>query len=117
MSEQSKDERAEELTGDDVSIAIRVLARVAADRTVLADVDADTRTTLQKLAGEVARPDLKQRKKLQRALLRNERTARRARDEALRKGTGIQQLREAPVFVTPRRAASPRRCERATATG
>ena len=46
---------------------------------------------LQKLAGEVARPDLKQRKKLQRAILRRERDARRARDEALRKGTGIQQ--------------------------
>jgi hypothetical protein len=66
MSEQSEGERAE-LTHDDVAIALRVLARVAADRTLLAEVDADTRTTLQKLAGEVARPDLKQRKKLQRA--------------------------------------------------
>ncbi len=100
MSERGEDERAE-LTNDDVATALKVLARVAADRTLLAEVDADTRTTLQRLAGEVARPDLKQRKKLQRALLRNERLARRARDEALRKGTGIQQLREAPVFVTP----------------
>jgi NAD(P)-dependent dehydrogenase (short-subunit alcohol dehydrogenase family) len=100
MSERSEDERGE-LTGDDVATVLRVLARVAADRTLLAEVDAGTRTTLQKLAGEVARPDLKQRKKLQRALLRNEREAKRARDEALRRGTGIQQLREAPVFVTP----------------
>jgi NAD(P)-dependent dehydrogenase (short-subunit alcohol dehydrogenase family) len=89
------------LTGEDLAIALKVLARVAADRTVLADVDAETRTTLQRLAGEVARPDLKQRKKLQRALLRNERVERRARDEALRSGTGIQQLRAAPVFETP----------------
>ena len=100
MSERGEDERAE-LTNDDVATALKVLARVAADRTLLAEVDAGTRTTLQRLAGEVARPDLKQRKKLQRALLRSERRARRARDEALRKGTGIQQLREAPVFVTP----------------
>ncbi|ABS25830.1 SDR family NAD(P)-dependent oxidoreductase [Anaeromyxobacter sp. Fw109-5] len=100
MSERSGDERAG-LSGEEVAIALRVLARVAADRTVLAGVDAETRTTLQKLAGEVARPDLKQRKKLQRALLRDERVQRRARDEALRKETGIQQLREAPVFSTP----------------
>ena len=100
MSERGEDERAE-LTNDDVATALKVLARVAADRTLLAEVDAGTRTTLQRLAGEVARPDLKQRKKLQRALLRNERLARRARDEALRKGTGIQQLRDAPVFATP----------------
>ncbi|WP_242342289.1 SDR family NAD(P)-dependent oxidoreductase [Anaeromyxobacter terrae] len=100
MSEQTEDERTE-LTGEDLATALKVLARVAADRTVLADVDAETRTTLQKLAGEVARPDLKQRKKLQRALLRNERVERRARDEALRRGTGIQQLRAAPVFSTP----------------
>jgi hypothetical protein len=55
MSERGEDERAE-LTNDDVATALKVLARVATDRTLLAEVDADTRTTLQKLAGEVARP-------------------------------------------------------------
>jgi NAD(P)-dependent dehydrogenase (short-subunit alcohol dehydrogenase family) len=99
MSERGEDERA--VSGEDLAVALKVLARVAEDRTLLAGVDAETRTMLQKLAGEVARPDLKQRKKLQRAILRRERDARRARDEALRKGTGIQQLREAPVFLTP----------------
>jgi NAD(P)-dependent dehydrogenase (short-subunit alcohol dehydrogenase family) len=85
----------------DVAAALRVLARVAEDRTVLARLDADTRVTLQRLAGEVARPELKARKKLQKALLRNEHRERRTRDAALRNGTGIQQLRQAPVFVAP----------------
>jgi NAD(P)-dependent dehydrogenase (short-subunit alcohol dehydrogenase family) len=91
----------------DVAAALRVLERVAGDRTVLARLDAETRVTLQRLAGEVARPDLKARKKLQRALLRGEHRARKARDAALRGDTGIQQLRQAPVFVAPLPALPP----------
>ena len=88
------------LDGEDLAAAMRILARVAEDRTVLAGVDADTRVALQRLAGEVARPDLRKRKRLQKALLRDEHAARSARDQALRKGTGIRRLREAPVFRT-----------------
>ena len=91
----------------DVAAALRVLERVAGDRTVLARLDAETRVTLQRLAGEVARPDLKARKKLQKALLRGEHRARKARDAALRGDTGIQQLRQAPVFVAPLPALPP----------
>jgi NAD(P)-dependent dehydrogenase (short-subunit alcohol dehydrogenase family) len=86
------------LGDDDILAALRVLERVAEDRGVLAGVDADTRARLQRLAGEVARPDLKQRKKLQRALLKKERDEKRARDEGLRASTGIRQLRAQPVF-------------------
>jgi NAD(P)-dependent dehydrogenase (short-subunit alcohol dehydrogenase family) len=81
--------------------ALRVLERVAADRAVLSVVDADTRARLQQLCGEVARPDLKQRKKLQKALLRAEQQAKKASDEQARQQTGIRQLRAEPVFVTP----------------
>jgi NAD(P)-dependent dehydrogenase (short-subunit alcohol dehydrogenase family) len=94
-------EDAGELRAADVAVALQVLARVAADRASLAAVDAETRAALQRLAGEVARPDLKARKKLQKALLRGEREARKARDGALRSATGIQRLRHAPVFPTP----------------
>jgi NAD(P)-dependent dehydrogenase (short-subunit alcohol dehydrogenase family) len=90
-----------------LAVALEVLARVAEDRTVLAHVDAETRVTLQRLAGEVARPDLRKRKKLQKALLRNEHAEKKARDHALRKGTGIQRLRAAPVFETPLPALPP----------
>jgi NAD(P)-dependent dehydrogenase (short-subunit alcohol dehydrogenase family) len=93
--------RAPPLAAADLAATLRLLARVAEDRTVLADVDAETRVALQRLAGEVARPDLKHRKKLQKALLRSEHAARKARDESLRRGTAIRKLREAPLFETP----------------
>ncbi|HEU0053956.1 MAG TPA: hypothetical protein VFQ39_12310, partial [Longimicrobium sp.] len=74
------EDRGGGLDGDDVAAALRVLRRVADDRTVLAGLDTETRVTLQRLAGEVARPDLKARKKLQKALLRGEHRARQERD-------------------------------------
>ncbi|OGQ26730.1 MAG: oxidoreductase [Deltaproteobacteria bacterium RBG_16_71_12] len=89
------------ITPDELEVALRVLGAVADDRGVLAAADRETRERLQRLAGEVARPDLKQRKRLQKALARQERRATRAHDEGLRQGAGIQQLRAQPVFHAP----------------
>ncbi len=89
------------LDGAEVAQALRVLARVAEDRGALAGLDAATREALQRLAGEIARPDDRQRKKLRKALRRGERDERKSRDGALRKGTGIRRLRDAPSFATP----------------
>ncbi|MFL5273768.1 MAG: oxidoreductase, partial [Anaeromyxobacteraceae bacterium] len=85
----------------EVEVALRVLSEVARDRTVLTALDAEARATLQRLAGEVARPDLKERKKLQKALLRQEKAGKKSRDAALRRATGIHELRRATVFRTP----------------
>jgi NAD(P)-dependent dehydrogenase (short-subunit alcohol dehydrogenase family) len=85
----------------EVERALQVLARVAEDRGALAGVDAASREALQRLAGELARPDGRQRKKLRKALRKGEREARKASDGALRSGTGIRRLRDAPVFQTP----------------
>ncbi|HUL59654.1 MAG TPA: SDR family NAD(P)-dependent oxidoreductase [Anaeromyxobacteraceae bacterium] len=90
-----------DLDAADLAAALRALEAVARDRTVLARVNAETRVALQRLAGEVARPELKARRKLQKALLREQHRERRAGDEALRRATGIQQLRQAPVFAAP----------------
>jgi NAD(P)-dependent dehydrogenase (short-subunit alcohol dehydrogenase family) len=93
--------KKEALDPSDVAAALRVLAEVARDRTLLAALDAEARVALQRLAGEVARPDLKARKKLQRALLKQEKAGKKSRDAALRGATGIQELRRAAVFATP----------------
>jgi NAD(P)-dependent dehydrogenase (short-subunit alcohol dehydrogenase family) len=95
-------EKRDGLDPEELAAALRLLERVAADRTVLASVDAETRQRLQRLSGELARPDLKARKKLQRALLRRDKDAARAEDERRRRDTGIRRLRQAPVFETPR---------------
>jgi NAD(P)-dependent dehydrogenase (short-subunit alcohol dehydrogenase family) len=93
---------ADDVVGaDDLRAALKVLVRVAEDRALLAQVDAETRAALQKAAGEVARPGADQRRRLRKALLKAERDARKARDGALRRTTGIQRLRAAPVFATP----------------
>ncbi|HYG69721.1 MAG TPA: SDR family NAD(P)-dependent oxidoreductase, partial [Anaeromyxobacteraceae bacterium] len=93
--------RPKERLAAELAAALDVLARVAEDRGVLAAVDAATRERLQRLAGELARPDLEQRRKLRKALTREARDARKARDAELRRDTGIQKLRRAPVFETP----------------
>jgi NAD(P)-dependent dehydrogenase (short-subunit alcohol dehydrogenase family) len=90
-----------DVTPEDLARALRVLARVAEDRGVLAGVDADTREALQRLAGEIARPDAAQRRKLRKGLARRDREARKEGDAALRDATGIRRLRAAPVFETP----------------
>ena len=89
------------LSPDELQTALRVLAAVAADRGVLAGIDREGREQLQRLCGEVARPDLKQRKMLQKALARAERQGKRDHDEGLRQRAGIQQLRAQPVFQAP----------------
>jgi NAD(P)-dependent dehydrogenase (short-subunit alcohol dehydrogenase family) len=81
--------------------ALALLDTIATDRAVLAAVDASVRERLQRVCGEVARPDLKQRKKLQKELLRRERQEKKDHDESLRQSTGIRQLRDQPVFPTP----------------
>jgi NAD(P)-dependent dehydrogenase (short-subunit alcohol dehydrogenase family) len=85
----------------DIEAAARVLGAVAVDRALLATVDAATRNALQRFAGEIARPDLKARKQLQKTLLRNAHLARKQGDEALRRSSGIRRLRDEPVFRTP----------------
>lgn len=85
----------------DLDTTLRVLRLVAEDRGVLAPFDAAQRVSLQQLAGEVARPDLKQRKRLQRSLLQAEARKKRQQDEQARDETGIRGLRAQAVFQTP----------------
>ncbi len=81
--------------------ALLLLDAIVADRRLLADVDAAARERLQRVCGEIARPDLKQRKRLQKELLRRTNDEKRAQDEQLRQLTAIRQLRAKPVYSTP----------------
>ena len=85
----------------EIEAATRVLAAVSKDMALLATVDDATRTALRRHAGELALPDLKARKRLQKTLLRQTQQARKHGDEALRRQSGIRRLRDEPVFRTP----------------
>jgi NAD(P)-dependent dehydrogenase (short-subunit alcohol dehydrogenase family) len=89
-----------------LAAALALLELAAADRGLLAGLPAEARVRLQKAAGELARPGPEQRRRLRRALARGERQAARVHDAALRRGTGIQALRQAAVFPTPPPALS-----------
>ena len=92
---------AEPLSSETLQQALAVLDAIAADRRVLANVDSDARERLQRVCGEIARPDLKQRKRLQKELLRRTNDAKREQDEQRRQSTAIRQLRAKPVYSTP----------------
>ena len=85
----------------EIASALEVLTAVAADRGLLASLEADARVRLQKVAGALARPGPEQRRRLRRALSRGERRAQKARDGALRRGTGIRAARPSPALPAP----------------
>jgi NAD(P)-dependent dehydrogenase (short-subunit alcohol dehydrogenase family) len=103
-------------TDDELKAALKVLAAVNEDRGVLAHVERPVREELQRLAGQIARPDLKQRKQMQKALARKERLDKKAHDDEKRRSTGIQQLRAQPVFVTPTLGLPPMEAAQQTET-
>ncbi len=94
-------DRPEALTPGELATVLSLLERVVADRSVLAAADAPERLALRRLAEAVSNPDPLQRRRLRKALVRRGNEERRAGDQALRRATGIQQGRKAPVFATP----------------
>jgi NAD(P)-dependent dehydrogenase (short-subunit alcohol dehydrogenase family) len=81
--------------------AADVLEAIIADRGVLADAPDALRKRLLTAAGRVSLPLKHERKMLARELRRRRKSEQLARDEERRLSTGIRQLREHPVFVTP----------------
>ena len=75
---------ADALSSAELAGALRVLSRVAADRAVLSLASRDDRQAPQRLAGEVSRPDARQRRQLSKALARRAREDLKVRDGLLR---------------------------------
>ncbi len=76
------------------------------DRGVLVDIDDEVRERFLIAAGRVSRPSKRARKALARARVKSHRTEKKQTDQALLDQTGIRQLRESPIFKTPRRIAA-----------
>jgi len=85
--------------------ATEVLEAIADDRALLVDVDEGLRKRLLIAAGQVSRPDKWGRRALARSRQRKDERVRRQADQALLDRTGIRQLRENPLFLTPRNQA------------
>jgi NAD(P)-dependent dehydrogenase (short-subunit alcohol dehydrogenase family) len=84
-----------------VAATLETLEAIASDHTLLATLDEETKRRLQVAAGRISRPGRNQRKALRRMRERNERVARKQRDDDLLRKTGIREGQADNVFQTP----------------
>ncbi len=84
-----------------VAAALALFEAFAADRGMLADLDADSRRRLTIAAGRLAHPDAREERKLTRAFRKKTAAEKRAADDALLVATGIRAARQEAVFLTP----------------
>ena len=85
--------------------ATEFLESVLDDFTRLASLDPELRERLLKAAGLISKPDRQSRRNLSRERRRLKKVDRRDKERALLDQVGIRQLRENPIFQTPRRRA------------
>jgi NAD(P)-dependent dehydrogenase (short-subunit alcohol dehydrogenase family) len=79
----------------------QLLERVAADRALLAALSLEERTRLLTAAGEIYCPDVRERRRLVRARIRQRKADKVQKDQNKLAETGIRQLRRQAVFTTP----------------
>ena len=78
------------LSREELAECIRVLQAIVADRAELTALDGVERRALMEAAGAVARPNVLERRRLQRALRRGDRLEQRTRDDAAAARSGIR---------------------------
>src|SRR5215207_11161918 len=88
-------------TLEQLRAAADLLERVAADRALLAALSIEDRTRLLTAAGEIYCPDVRERRRLVRARVRQRKADKLQRDQSKLAETGIRQLRRQKVFTTP----------------
>ncbi len=81
--------------------AADILEMAVKDRALLAQLSIADRTRLLTAAGDIYCPDLKERRRLVKARVKQRKADKRERDESVLSETGIRQLRRQPVFTTP----------------
>jgi NAD(P)-dependent dehydrogenase (short-subunit alcohol dehydrogenase family) len=78
-----------------------LLEKVAGDRALLAQLSVEERTRLLTAAGEIYCPDLKERRRLVKARIKQRKAEKLQRDQSKLHETGIRKLRREKVFSTP----------------
>src|SRR5437899_1641134 len=78
-----------------------LLERVAANRALLAGLSVAERTRLLTAAGEIYCPDVRERRRLVKARIKQRKSEKLQHDQSKLNATGIRKLRRKPVFTTP----------------
>ena len=80
---------------------VELLEKVAGNRALLAQLSVEERTRLLTVAGEIYCPDLKERRRLVKARVKQRKADKLKRDQSKLHETGIRKLRREKVFTTP----------------
>lgn len=100
---------------EQLRIAIQILEKAAADRTLMTCLTPEEYARLLKAAGEVILPDPKEKRRFVKARIRQRKLEKLQREQTILNHTGIRQLRRRPVFTTPNPlpapASQPDECE------
>jgi NAD(P)-dependent dehydrogenase (short-subunit alcohol dehydrogenase family) len=86
---------------DRLKAATELLEEVAGDRALLAQLTLEERTRLLTAAGNIYCPDLKERRRLVKARVKQRKAEKLQQDQAKLNETGIRKLRREKVFMTP----------------
>jgi len=86
---------------EQLKAAAELLEQAAANRALLGELSEAERTRLLKAAGDIYCPDLKQRRRLVKARVKQRKTEKQKQDESKLHETGIRKLRREKVFTTP----------------
>jgi NAD(P)-dependent dehydrogenase (short-subunit alcohol dehydrogenase family) len=81
--------------------AAALLEEIAANRALLAQMPVEERTRLLKAAGDVYCPDVRARRRLVKATIKQRKADKQQKDEGVLSETGIRRLRREKVFTTP----------------
>ncbi|NBV21982.1 MAG: SDR family oxidoreductase [Proteobacteria bacterium] len=84
-----------------LKVATELLEKVAGDRALLAQLTLEERTRLLTAAGDIYCPDLKERRRLVKARVKQRKAEKLQSDQAKLNETGIRKLRREKVFTTP----------------
>jgi len=87
--------------------AIQILEKVAADRSILAELSSEEYSRLLKAAGEVFLPDPKEKRRFIKARIRQRKAEKLHREQYVLNQTGIRKLRRRNVFTTPNPLPAP----------
>ena len=86
---------------DQMQKAVLLLESVASDRSMLMALSEDYRVRLHKATGEVFCPDVRQRRKLSKAIIKKRREEKLSKDQNQLNKSGIRSLRKKTVYTTP----------------
>ena len=88
-------------TAEQLKAATELLEKISSNRALLALLSLEERTRLLTAAGEIYCPDLKERRRLVKARVKQRKAEKLQRDQSKLNETGIRKLRREKVFMTP----------------